>query len=111
MREVQRLADAGVAVHSAAHITGGGIPENLPRALPEGMRAVLTPGSWEPGPAMAAIIATGRVSDEDAWSTFNMGLGFCVIVDPADVDAAIAAIGDGLLVGRVEAGPAGVVRD
>ena len=110
VREVQRLADAGVAVHSAAHITGGGLPENLPRALPEGMRAVLTPGSWEPGPAMAAILATGRVSDDDAWSTFNMGLGFCVIVDPADVDAAIAAIGDGLLVGRVEAGQAGVVR-
>ncbi len=110
VREMARLAEAGVAVRSAAHITGGGIPENLPRALPADMHAVLTPGSWEPGPALAAVLATGRVSDEDAWDTFNMGLGFCVIVDPGDVDAAIAAIGDGRLVGAVAAGAGNVAR-
>jgi phosphoribosylformylglycinamidine cyclo-ligase len=110
VREMQALAAAGVAVRSAAHITGGGLPENLPRALPEGMRAVLTPGSWEPGPAITAILDTGRVSDEDAWSTFNMGLGMCVVVAPGDVEAALATIDDARLVGRVEAGPAGVVH-
>jgi phosphoribosylformylglycinamidine cyclo-ligase len=110
VREMERLAQAGLAVRSAAHITGGGIPENLPRALPEDMRAVLTDGSWEPGAAVAAVLATGRVSDEDAWSTFNMGLGMCVVVDPADAGAAIAAIGDARLVGRVEAGAPGVTH-
>ena len=110
VREMARLAEAGVTVRSAAHITGGGIPENLPRALPADMHAVLTPGSWEPGPALAAVLATGRVSDEDAWDTFNMGLGFCVIVDPGDADAAIAAIGDGRLVGAVAAGAGNVAR-
>jgi phosphoribosylformylglycinamidine cyclo-ligase len=110
VREMERLAAAGVAVRSAAHITGGGIPENLPRALPEDTHAVLTPGSWEPGPAIAAVLASGRVSDEDAWDTFNMGLGMCVIVAPAEVDAAIAAIGDARLVGAVAAGAGAVVR-
>ena len=110
VREMERLAAAGVAVRAAAHITGGGLPENLPRSLPEGMRAALTPGSWEPGAALSSVLATGRVSDQDAWSTFNMGLGMCVIVAPGDVDAAIAAIGDGRLVGHVEEGPGGVVH-
>lgn len=110
VQEMARLAEAGVAVRAAAHITGGGIPENLPRALPAGLRAALTPGSWEPGAAMAAVLATGRVTDEDAWSTFNMGLGMCVVVDPVEAGAAIEALGDARLVGRVEAGPPGVTR-
>lgn len=110
VREMERLTEAGVAVHSAAHITGGGIPENLPRALPEDMHAVLRPGSWEPGPAIAAVLASGRVSDVDAWDTFNMGLGMCVIVDPAEVDAAIAAIGDARLVGAVATGAGAVIH-
>ncbi len=110
VREMARLAEAGVAVRSAAHITGGGIPENLPRALPEHLHAVLRPGSWDPGPAIAAVLATGRVSDADAWDTFNMGLGMCVIVDAADADAAIAAIGDARPVGEVAPGAGPVVR-
>ena len=111
VREVAAVLAAGLGLHAAAHITGGGLEENLPRALPEGLRAQVDPAAWDRGPAYDALLAGGRVDEEEAWSTFNMGLGFCVIVDPADVDAAIAAIGDGLLVGRVEAGPAGVVRD
>lgn len=110
VRDMQRLAEAGVSVRAAAHITGGGLPENLPRALPEGLRAVLIGESWSPGPAIDAVLATGRVSAEDAWNTFNMGLGMCLVVDPAEVDATIRVVGDARLVGRVEAGPAGVVH-
>ena len=110
VREMERVAAAGVTARSAAHVTGGGIPENLPRALPADMHAVLDPGSWERGAAIDAVLASGRVSDADAWDTFNMGLGFCVVVDPADADAAIAAIGDGRSVGRVVAGSGPVVR-
>lgn len=110
VREMERLAAAGVAVHAAAHITGGGIPENLPRALPADTHAVLDPGAWERGAAIDAVLASGRVSDGDAWDTFNMGLGFCVVVDPADVDAAVAAIGDGRPVGRVAEGAGALVR-
>ena len=111
VREMQALAAAGVAVRSAAHITGGGPAREPAARAPRGPAArCSTPGSWEPGPAIAAVLATGRVSDEDAWSTFNMGLGMCVVVAPGDVEAALAAVGDARLVGRVEAGPAGVVH-
>ena len=104
-RDIEALVAAGVAVRAAAHITGGGLPENLPRALPEGMGATLSPGSWEPGPAMRAVLDTGRVADDEAWATFNMGLGMCVIVAPGDVDAALATVAGARRVGRVEPGP------
>ncbi|MGE0026989.1 MAG: phosphoribosylformylglycinamidine cyclo-ligase [Thermoleophilia bacterium] len=100
---------AAADVHAAAHITGGGLPENLPRALPEHLGADLEPRSWEPGPAIAAILATGRVDDAEAWRTFNMGLGMCLVVAEADADAAAAAVPGARRVGRV-AGPPGVRR-
>ena len=100
---------AAADVHAAAHVTGGGLPENLPRALPEDLGADLDAGSWDPGPAIAAVLATGRVADEVAWRTFNMGLGMCVVVAEGDVDAAVAAVPGARRVGRV-AGPPGVRR-
>jgi phosphoribosylformylglycinamidine cyclo-ligase len=104
VRDVAAMTSAGLAVRAAAHITGGGLPENLPRALPEGLGAVIDPASWEPNPAMRAVLDTGRVAPEDAWDTFNMGLGMCVVVDPADA-AAAAALADGArVVGRVAPG-------
>jgi phosphoribosylformylglycinamidine cyclo-ligase len=98
---------AAADVRAAAHITGGGLPENLPRALPEDLGADLDPDAWEPGAAIAAVLATGRVAPDEAWRTFNMGLGMCVVVPEADVEAAVAAVPDARRVGRV-AGPPGV---
>jgi phosphoribosylformylglycinamidine cyclo-ligase len=100
---------AAADVHAAAHITGGGLPENLPRALPGDMGADLDPASWEPGPAIAAVLATGRVDDDEAWRTFNMGLGMCVVVAEGEADAAVAAVPGARRVGRV-GGPPGVRR-
>ena len=101
VRELGAIA-AAADLRAAAHITGGGLAENLPRALPEGLGAELQAGSWEPGAAIAAVLDTGRVAEEEAWRTFNMGLGMCAIV--ADGDAAAAAVGGGRVVGRVVAG-------
>ena len=98
---------AAADVRSAAHVTGGGLPENLPRALPGDLGAELDPRSWEPGPAIAAVLATGRVAEDEAWRTFNMGLGMCVVVAEEDADAAVAAVPGARRVGRV-AGPPGV---
>jgi phosphoribosylformylglycinamidine cyclo-ligase len=58
---------------------------------------------------MAAVLACGRVERDEAWATFNMGLGMCVVVDPADAAAAAAAVEGGRVVGRVAPG-AGVRR-
>jgi phosphoribosylformylglycinamidine cyclo-ligase len=101
VRELQAIA--GVAeLRAAAHITGGGLPENLPRALPDGLGAELDAGSWEPGPAIAAVLATGRVGEDEAWRTFNMGLGMCAIA--GDGEAAAGAVDGARVVGRVVAG-------
>jgi phosphoribosylformylglycinamidine cyclo-ligase len=101
VRELQALA-AGAGLRAAAHVTGGGLPENLPRALPEGLGARLEAGSWEPGPAVAAVLATGRVDEDEAWRTFNMGLGMCVVVP--DGPAAAGLVEGARVVGRVVAG-------
>ncbi len=80
-------------VHAAAHITGGGIPGNLPRALPEGLAIEIDTESWRP-PAVFDLIASKGVGRDEMFSTFNMGVGFCLVTDPArvpDVMTAVAA--------------------
>jgi phosphoribosylformylglycinamidine cyclo-ligase len=105
VNEMAGLRAAGVEVRAAAHITGGGLPENLPRALPPGLGADLDVGAWEPGDAIAAVLASGRVAADEAWRTFNMGLGMCVIVPEEAVDAALASVPGACRVGRVGGAP------
>jgi phosphoribosylformylglycinamidine cyclo-ligase len=90
---------------AAAHITGGGIPGNLQRVLPEGFGAVLDRSAWKPNPIFGEIRRRGRVSDDEMWGTFNMGLGMILVVDPKDNPR------DTLLVGEVvkQSGPDRVV--
>ena len=84
------LAAAGTgAVHSAAHITGGGIVENLGRALPESLGATIDTSTWEPT-TVFDLVASRGVSDEDMFRTFNMGIGFCLVVGKQRVDEVVA---------------------
>jgi phosphoribosylformylglycinamidine cyclo-ligase len=106
--DLARLRAARVEVHAAAHVTGGGIPENLPRALPDGARAVLHPDAWTVGEAIEAVLATERVEPGDAWKTFNMGLGMCLVLGQEAAEAACAILSDARVVGYVEAGSGGV---
>lgn len=106
--EVMGLLGAGLDLHAAAHITGGGLPENLPRVIPDGMRAVLDPRTWSVPPAIDAVLATGRVPTDDAWNTFNMGIGMCLIVPPDTGEAVTAGVPDARLIGWVEHGEAGL---
>jgi phosphoribosylformylglycinamidine cyclo-ligase len=110
VRDVLGLLEAAVPVHAVAHITGGGLPENLPRALPAGLEAVVDPTSWQLPPALTAILECGRVATDDAWETFNMGIGLCLIA-PAGAQADIVArIPDACVIGAVAQGTAGVRR-
>jgi phosphoribosylformylglycinamidine cyclo-ligase len=86
---------------AAAHITGGGIPGNLPRCLPDGLAAVIRQSAWQPNPIFGDIRRRGRVSDDEMWGTFNMGLGMILVVDTAEVAK------DALVVGEVvkQSGP------
>lgn len=102
--DMARLRAAGVEVHAAAHITGGGLPENLPRVLPEGLRPAVDPSAWTPNPAVRAVLDCGRVPEQDAWDTFNMGIGMCLVLPDADAARAVALIDGAHVIGRIEPG-------
>ncbi|HKW58668.1 MAG TPA: phosphoribosylformylglycinamidine cyclo-ligase [Candidatus Dormibacteraeota bacterium] len=78
----------------AAHITGGGIPGNLPRCLRGGLGARLDPSAWQVPAIFEKIRARGRVSDDEMWGTFNMGLGMILVVDPKDVPKGANVVGE-----------------
>jgi len=69
-------------IHGMAHITGGGIVENLPRCLPEGITVDIDYDSWERPEIFNVIQKAGDVSEEEMRKTFNLGIGFCLIVPP-----------------------------
>lgn len=106
--DVALVRDAGIELHAAAHITGGGFPENLPRVIPAGLRPVVDPTTWERTAAIAAVLATGNVCDEDAWSTFNMGIGMCLILPRDAAASATAGIAGARVIGHVEVGEGGL---
>ncbi|MBE7381092.1 MAG: phosphoribosylformylglycinamidine cyclo-ligase [Leptolyngbya sp. SIO1E4] len=81
---------AGLPIHGMAHITGGGLPENLPRCLGSGQAIALKPMSWPVLPIFQWLIEMGGVSTVDMFETFNMGIGFALIVPPEVSDQAIA---------------------
>ena len=70
-----------VDVKGMAHITGGGVPGNLPRIFPKGLGSVIFEGSWPEQPIFGLIKKLGNVPDEDMKRTFNMGIGYTVVVD------------------------------
>jgi len=91
-----------------AHITGGGIPGNVPRVLPEGLGARIDKNTWETPPLFRLIQSRGNVAEEEMYRTFNMGIGIVLAVAPEDVDAVHSALPEALVVGEVVRG-AGVV--
>ncbi|GBC86923.1 Phosphoribosylformylglycinamidine cyclo-ligase [bacterium HR12] len=102
---VLELAREGL-VQAAAHITGGGLPENLPRALPEGLGAEIREGSWPVPPVFDLVRAAAGASEEDMRSTFNMGLGMVLVVRPEHLEGVRALAADT----GVESDEIGVVR-
>ncbi len=99
--DVRRLR-ASCDVRALAHVTGGGIPGNLPRVLPAGLGARLDPESWERPPVYAWLDERG-VPEEEQRRVFNLGVGFCAVVAAADVGRAGFPV-----IGRLEAGIDGV---
>ena len=79
-------------VHSMCHITGGGLPENLPRVTPEGLGITIDLSAWTPDPIFALIQERGRVSDAEMRRTFNMGVGFTMVVAPESAAGLVDAL-------------------
>ncbi len=108
------LLDRGL-VRGLAHITGGGLTENVPRSLPEGTVARIRRGTWPVPPIFELIQRLGDVPTDEMFRTFNMGIGMVVVVRPEDEPSARQTVEDlGLPVysiGEVGPGPGGVVYE
>jgi phosphoribosylformylglycinamidine cyclo-ligase len=100
-------------VHGLSHITGGGLVENIPRVLPEGLEVVLDRKSWRRGPVFDWLQSQGQVADAEMYRVFNCGIGMTVHLRPGDAARAIDILRDAgqeaLVIGEVRAGTRGVV--
>ncbi|MGN0072797.1 MAG: phosphoribosylformylglycinamidine cyclo-ligase [Coriobacteriales bacterium] len=113
VKSIVNLLKKGLPVHAVAHITGGGITENLDRALPKTLDAQVELGSWPVLPIIQYVIDAAGLDQEQALKTFNMGIGMCVICKPQDaaaIQAELEATGEQVYtVGTVIAGEGKVV--
>jgi phosphoribosylformylglycinamidine cyclo-ligase len=109
---LKKVKEAGITIKGCSHITGGGFYENIPRMLPDGVKAVVKKDSYPVLPIFKLLQETGNIEDEMMYNTYNMGIGMMLAVDAADADAAVKAItasGEtGYIVGSIEAGEKGI---
>lgn len=93
VQPVLSALEVGIGIRGMAHITGGGLPENLPRCLAPGQSIQVDRHSWSIPPAFRWLASVGDISDRDCFHTFNMGVGFATIVPPSQVDTALNFFG------------------
>ena len=92
VKALKSVKDAGVKVKGASHITGGGFYENIPRMLPEGIRAEIKKESYEVPPIFRLLQKKGDIEEHVMYNTYNMGLGMVLAVSPEDADITMEAI-------------------
>jgi phosphoribosylformylglycinamidine cyclo-ligase len=90
VKSILNALKSGLEIHAMAHITGGGLPENLPRCLGADQTVAITPNSWEILPIFQWLQEAGSVPLKDMYNTFNMGVGFVVLLPENQADQAIA---------------------
>jgi phosphoribosylformylglycinamidine cyclo-ligase len=100
VQDVMPLLGDGL-VRGMAHITGGGLSDNLPRTLPDGCIARLDPTSWETPIIFDYLVNQGRVSIAERYRVFNMGVGFVLVVASESADEVMARLPDGRLIGQI----------
>ena len=112
VKALKAVKEAGVTIKGCSHITGGGFYENIPRMLPDGVRAVVEKNSYPIPPIFKMLQEDGDIAEEMMYNTYNMGIGMMLALDPADVEKTMAALKEAgeeaYIVGKVEAGEKGV---
>ena len=112
VKTMRMLKEAGVRVKGCSHITGGGFYENVPRMLPEGVRAVIKKDSYEVPAIFRMLAEKGEIEEKIMYNTFNMGIGLVIAVDEQDVEKAFQAVRAAgetpYRIGAVQAGEKGV---
>ena len=95
-------------IKGCSHITGGGFYENIPRMLPNGVKAVIHKDSYPVPPIFKLLQRTGNLEEKMMYNTYNMGLGMVLAVDAADADRTVAALKEAgeaaYIVGKIEKG-------
>jgi len=113
VKALKTVKEAGVTIKGCSHITGGGFYENIPRMLPEGIRASVKKDSYEMPPVFRLLKEKGGLDEEMMYNTYNMGIGMMLAVAPEDVDKTVEAVLNSgevpFLVGQCEAGERGIV--
>ena len=100
-------------VRGIAHITGGGLPGNIPRVLPDGLECHIDPNAWQRPEIFQWLQSQGQVADEEMWRTFNCGIGLIIIIAPENAAKAKTLLQESgetvFHIGEIQAGRAGVV--
>ena len=103
-REINNLKKTGVIIKGMAHITGGGIPGNLIRVLPDNCKAIVEANRIPSNPIFDWIRDLGKVPMGEMYKTFNMGVGFMVVVSKEDVEKVLKAVESSFVCGHIEEG-------
>lgn len=109
---LKSIKESGVRIKGCSHITGGGFYENIPRMLPDEVRAVIEKNSYEIPPIFKMLAKDGDIKEEVMYNTYNMGIGMVAAVSPSDKEKTLEAIKqageEGYVIGRIENGQKGV---
>lgn len=112
VKALKSVKEAGITIKGCSHITGGGFYENIPRMLPESIRAVVKKDSYDIPAIFKLLQSNGQIEEEMMYNTYNMGIGMMIAVDKEDVDKTIQALNEAgetaYVVGTCEAGKKGV---
>ncbi len=112
VKALKSVKNAGVTIKGCSHITGGGFYENIPRMLPDGIRAVVKKETYEVPAIFRLLQEKGEIEEEMMYNTYNMGIGMMLAVEPKDVEKTIMALEEAgekaFIVGACEAGEKGV---
>ena len=112
VKALRTVKEGGVTIKGCSHITGGGFYENIPRMLPEGVRAQIQTGSYEIPPIFGMLAKDGDIAREMMYNTYNMGVGMMLAVSAEDADKTVELINQsgqkGFIVGEIIEGEKGV---
>lgn len=113
VKALRTVKESGVKIKACSHITGGGFYENIPRMLPENIKAVVNKGSYEVPAIFKMLAEKGDISEEIMYNTYNMGIGMVIAVDKGDSAKALEALKtageEAVIIGHTESGEKGVV--
>ena len=102
--DIFKIKDAGIEMTGIAHITGGGLIENVPRIINDGLTAVIEKSKINVPTVMQELAKRGEIAEDEMFGTFNMGVGMVVIVDQADAEKVVNIIDGSAVIGEIQEG-------